>query len=199
MESEGKARDPSIIPTWKSHLRDPIWQSVSVALTVILAVLPFVWSALQKQPTPEVTRKEPAEIKITSADARVLSEVPSTLAPRFKILVDNKQVEDVHLLTYFFIYKGDQPIKPENFITPFVGSVDENRQILGIEKSAKIPVPYIGYREGNAILSQEWADRWQSTVSSRNSRPIDVSLKIGGSTMFENFNPTYESRRLVQC
>jgi hypothetical protein len=122
-----------ITSTLKKILRDPAWASLRVLVAIVAIVSSFVIYRLStsKPENPGNSNR----VIIYSATNKNLTDFPSTVAARTRILIDGKDEKDVEFYEYVFDYQGDRPVRTSDFDVPIRGSVPADRKILAIQQS----------------------------------------------------------------
>ncbi|HEY0737704.1 MAG TPA: hypothetical protein VGD69_22490 [Herpetosiphonaceae bacterium] len=121
-------------PTLQDKLRDPIWQSTTGLLALLLTVVSIwlAWTALNtKALNVEVISQTP------------LLTVQDEAAGRLQIAFDGKPVEDVTLSVIKVTNSGNAPILDTDFQRPLTLSFGETAEVLSAEVVEMIP-PNIG-------------------------------------------------------
>jgi hypothetical protein len=86
-------------------LRDPIWQSVGIALTILFFLTKY---QIQKKRSKKVLAYD---IKETTS----LVNIHQSIRAKLKILIGEHQVNTVYVTTVVFLNKGNMPITRQDF------------------------------------------------------------------------------------
>jgi hypothetical protein len=78
----------------------------------------------------------------SSDTAKDLTDIPEPVGNRLKIFVDGKEERYLRLFIFRLEYKGNQPMRPDDFETSIVGRVPNNRKILAVQKSPNLEGPF---------------------------------------------------------
>jgi hypothetical protein len=128
----------------KKKLRDPIWQSIGVFLTLIALITPLIIARFLSSPAPQSSNR----ILFSSETSRFLTEnVSEPVTKRMRFLIDGKEEQDLRLFIFTIDYRGKDPIRSADFETPIRGHVPIHRKIIGVQKSSNLEGPYRFDRE----------------------------------------------------
>ncbi len=132
----------------KNKLRDPIWQPVGVFVAFTTLVATLLLSNLFLHPHPYL----PNRLMFTSDTAKDLTDFPEPVSRRLQIFVDGKEERGLRLFIFRLEYKGDQPLRPNDFETPIIGRIPNNRKIVGVQKSPNLEGPTRYNRETETLI-----------------------------------------------
>lgn len=110
---------PAISDFW----RDPVWQSLGVIITGVLALIGIIISLRQLQRKALVYEIISKENIVIVADNSVTNEL--------KISYQGKPVKDLYLITVKFVNSGNIEIRPEDYVRQISLNFGENSEILG--------------------------------------------------------------------
>lgn len=79
---------------------------------------------------------------ISSQTSQELTDVPASVSKRMQILIDGKEEKGLRLYIFRLEYKGQQPIRPNDFEIPLRGHISNNRKLLVVQKSTTLEGPY---------------------------------------------------------
>lgn len=110
---------PAISDFW----RDPVWQSLGVIITGVLALVGIIISLRQLQRKALVYEIISKENIVIVADNSVTNEL--------RISYQGKPVKDLYLITVKFVNSGNIEIRPEDYVRQISLNFGENSEILG--------------------------------------------------------------------
>jgi archaellum component FlaG (FlaF/FlaG flagellin family) len=101
-------------------VRDPSWQFIAVVVACLGLILAYYFFSQQ-----QVVKKMSADISLTG-----LVSIDDAVKGRIKVLVDDRQAENVGLLVVKIQNTGNVPIKREDFDTPLTVILDDNAEVI---------------------------------------------------------------------
>lgn len=112
-------------------LRDPIWQFVGVAISLValvVAVVAIRFQLLKKSVSYSHAYEHP-----------VFYLFNQELKERFRITFDGREVERLHAFNLHIVNNGNVPVLPADFVTPISIEFPQGSHIFGASATDKTP------------------------------------------------------------
>src|SRR6266571_585972 len=100
--------------TLKKVITNPAWASVFVA--IIAVAVTIVIHLLNSSKSQNETFEN--KVMVYSTTDKTLTDFPSAVAGRTRILIDGKDEKNVKFYEYIIDYHGDHPLRTSDFETP---------------------------------------------------------------------------------
>ncbi|HEU4597140.1 MAG TPA: hypothetical protein VFS10_18560 [Pyrinomonadaceae bacterium] len=125
----------SLTGTFKEKLRDPIWQAVGALIALVSLFLPFLFGASMNSSSNPAGSAESGKVMIFPTTSVSLINFPEALTERTRLLIDGKEEQDVRLYIFYVEYRGNRPLRKDDFEAPIRGSLPQDRKIITVQKS----------------------------------------------------------------
>ena len=94
---------------------------------------------------------------ISSQTSQELTDVPTPVNKRMQVLIDGKEEKGLRLFIFRLEYKGQEPMRPNDFEIPLRGHIPDGRKLLGVQRSSTLEGPYNFDRDSEKMVRDEHA------------------------------------------
>lgn len=120
-----------------TKLRDPIWQAIGALIALIALVTSFFIGNLVFRGQQSGRNR----LMISSQTSQELTDVPTPVNKRMQVLIDGKEEKGLRLFIFRLEYKGQEPMRPNDFEIPLRGHIPDGRKLLGVQRSGTLEGP----------------------------------------------------------
>jgi hypothetical protein len=118
--------------------KSPVWNSIAAVVGIVSIAIPFVIGYMVGFRSKPVG---PNRLIVESETQKALIEFPGNVSARTRILIDGKEEQELRLFVYRVQFKGNRPLRPNDFEEPLRGNLPSDRKLIAVQKASNLEGP----------------------------------------------------------